>query len=92
MGVRWYLAYQWNFENLQKPEVQEYLMQNYEIAQIAVIGTGQQGPLYILFQKGGPMEAENLDVALQNFGVGKVMQSKSYETSRGPIVVSYASK
>ncbi|MBN1645871.1 glycosyltransferase family 39 protein [Candidatus Woesearchaeota archaeon] len=83
LNVKWVVFYQWGLQFFQNPDVADtvqYIMDNYQLAQVGVQQT-QQGvaPVYIILKKGGNFSLETMNDLLQN----KPVKTWTYESTTG---------
>jgi 4-amino-4-deoxy-L-arabinose transferase-like glycosyltransferase len=87
LNASWIFMYNWDFGKIMKnEELWDYIKGNYELKQFAFIKTPQGNqPVYMLFKKGGSFDESKLNTML----MGKPIQHKDYELTKGKVRLNY---
>jgi len=76
LNFKWIFVYQWGFNEINNPEVREYISNNYGLQQIAFEQSGnQQKPIYIILKKGGTFDINKINEYIAD----KPVEEKAYE-------------
>lgn len=86
-GIDWLFVYQWGIQDyLYNEELSKHISENYSLKQYAFVQYGSSvQPIYLIFQKGGNTNLEDINLLLEN----KTVQNKNYELTSGEIFLNY---